>query len=145
MAWLTEEDGLHMLSDAVGIDIQLIRVKVHDNGFNIRAEEARTRRKIVVEIQKETTTNNDQLGKLITYAAGHDAKTVIWMVKEMSEKHRETINWLNENSSGDVAFFVIQPELYQIEDSKPALRLNVVCRPNEWGKGIRMKGQSYLH
>jgi hypothetical protein len=136
--WLAEEQSLRLLSDEIGVDIQLIQVEADVGDFNvdILAEEVGTGRKIVIENQLETT-NHDHLGKLITYASGHDAKVVVWIFKDVREEHRQAIDWLNENTLEDVGFFAVKLELWQIEGSKPALKFDVICRPNEWAKAVK--------
>ena len=136
--WLAEEDNLNMLSEAVGVDIKLVQVEANVGRYNvdILAEEESTGQKIIIENQLEDT-NHDHLGKLITYASGHDAKTMIWIVKNSREEHIKAIEWLNENTDDSLNFFLINIEVWQIDDSKPAPRFEVIVRPNEWAKTIR--------
>ena len=70
--WLSEEPNLRLLSDAVGIELELIETESSVGSFNvdIYAQESGTGRKVIVENQLEDT-NHDHLGKIITYAAGY--------------------------------------------------------------------------
>jgi hypothetical protein len=52
-----------------------------------RNNEEASGRKIIIENQLETT-DHDQLGKIITYASGHDASNVIWIFRDIKEEHR---------------------------------------------------------
>ena len=81
--WLAEKDNLTQLSDEIGIPIRLSEKEagVGKYSVDILAEEEGTGRKIVIENQLEKT-NHDHLGKVITYAAGHDANIVIWIFKD---------------------------------------------------------------
>ena len=63
--------------------------------------------KVIIENQLEMS-NHDHLGKIITYASGLDAKTVVWIVKEAREEHRSAIEWLNNNTSEKLNFFLIE-------------------------------------
>lgn len=136
--WLAEEDNLRRLSDEIGIELESIQVEadVGDFSVDILAQEVGSGRKIIIENQLEIT-NHDHLGKLITYASGHDAKVVIWIFKDVREEHRQAIDWLNENTSEELAFFAVKLELWQIEESNPALKFDVICRPNEWAKAVK--------
>ncbi len=49
-------------------------------------------------------TNHNHLGKIISYAAVHDAEIIIWIVKEVREEHRRSIDWLNEHTDEKINF-----------------------------------------
>ena len=136
--WLAEEENLVLLSDEIGISIKLIEkeVGVGKYSLDILAEEEGTGRKIVIENQLENT-NHDHLGKIITYAAGHDASIVIWIFKDIREEHRSAIDWLNESTGEDVLFFGVKLEAWKINNSEPAPKFQVICRPNEWAKVVK--------
>ena len=76
------------------------------------------------------TTDHDHLGKLITYGSGFDAKTLIWIFKDIDEEHRKAVDWLNENSALNV--FAIKIEIWKIDNSNPAPKFQVICSPNNW-------------
>ena len=65
----------------------------------------------------------------MTYAAALDASAIVWIATAFTQEHRKALDWLNDNSAGDVAFYGVQIELWQIDESKPAIRFNVVSRP----------------
>ena len=136
--WLAEEENLNILSDEIGIDITLLQTEANVGNFNvdILAEEDVTKNKIIIENQLEIT-NHDHLGKLITYAAGYDAKAIIWIVKDVRDEHKQAIEWLNKVTDDQTGFFLIRIELWQIEDSTPAPKFEVIIRPNEWAKTIK--------
>ena len=90
--WLAENENLEALSDAVGVDIKLIQTEASVGKFNvdILAEEDLTGKKIIIENQLEST-DHDHLGKIITYASGHDAEIIIWIVKDTRDEHQKAI------------------------------------------------------
>lgn len=146
--WLSSEENLRLLSSEIGIDIRLVETeaKVGSGRFevDILAEEENGDKKIIIENQLETT-NHDHLGKLITYASGYDASIIIWIFKDIREEHRQAIDWLNENSGENLAFFGIKLEVWQIDDSNPAPRFNIISKPNEWAKTLKQsKGGNKL-
>ena len=134
--WVAENLGA--LSDAVGVDIKLIQTEASVGKFNvdILAEEDLTGRKIIIENQLEAT-DHDHLGKIITYASGHNAEIIIWIVKDTRDEHQKAIEWLNDHTDEDISFFLIRIELWKIDDSKPAPKFEIVVSPNEWAKAIK--------
>ena len=112
--WLAEEDNLALLADAVGLEITIDETESSVGDFNvdIYAMETGTDRKIIIENQLEDT-NHDHLGKLITYASGKSADIVIWVVKRAREEHRAAIEWLNNHTDENIAFFLVEIKLYQ--------------------------------
>lgn len=136
--WLAEKDNLDALSEAIGVDIKLIQTEASVGKFNvdILAEEDLTGKKIIIENQLEAT-NHDHLGKIITYASGHDAEIIIWIVKDTRDEHQKAVEWLNDHTDEDISFFLIRIELWQIDDSKPAPKFEIVVSPNEWAKAIK--------
>lgn len=136
--WLIQDDNIGLLSDAVGIDISIDERESNVGSFNvdIYATETDTGNKIIIENQLEDT-NHDHLGKIITYASGKDAKFIIWIVKKAREEHRHAIEWLNNHTDNEIAFFLIEIELWSINNSDPAVRFNVIEKPNDWAKEIK--------
>ncbi len=79
------------------------------------------------------------LGQILTYAAGLDVFTVVWIAKRFTDEHRATLDWLNEISQEGLNFFGLEIELWRIGDSLPAPKLNIVSKPNEWLKFIKTR------
>lgn len=133
--WLAQECNLQQLSDAIGIDIVLEECESSVGSFNVDlyAIEEGTERRIIIENQLEDT-NHDHLGKLITYASGKGAEVIVWIVKRARDEHRQAIEWLNQNTGVKIGFFLVEIELWQIDDSAIAPQFNVVERPNDWAK-----------
>ena len=136
--WLAKEENLALLSDAVGIDMVLEEQEsnVGDFSVDLYATEDGTGRKIIIENQLEET-NHDHLGKIITYASGKDAEVIIWIVKKARDEHRQAIEWLNQHTDEKSAFFLIEIEVWKINDSEPAAKFNIVERPNDWAKAMK--------
>lgn len=136
--WLSEEENLKTLSEEIGIDIELITTEAKTGSFSteILAVESNTENKIVIGTQLETT-NHEYLGKIITYASGHDAKTIIWIVKEACEEHRQAVDWLNEHTDDEINIFLCRIELWKIGESAIAPKFQIVSSPNNWTKTIK--------
>lgn len=138
--WLAEENNLALLGDSVGVDLELKETESSVGSFNVDifAVESGTGHKVVIENQLEDT-NHDHLGKIITYAAGKGAEIVIWIVARARDEHRQAIEWLNQHTDDGISFFLVEIEIWQIGDSLPAPRFNVVESPNEWAKTEKAK------
>lgn len=138
--WLALDENLQLLSDTIGMDLINAQTEVGVGQFHVDIlAEDETGHKIVIENQLEPT-NHDHLGKLITYASGLDAEVVVWIVSRAREEHEQAITWLNENTTEGTNFFLIEIEVWQIGDSKPAPRFNVIARPNDWAKIVKQSG-----
>jgi hypothetical protein len=136
--WLAEKENIEILSEEIGIDIQVVQTEANVGSFavDILAEEANTGKKIIIENQLEVT-DHDHLGKIITYASGLEANYIIWIFREIREEHRNAIDWLNEISNGEVGFFAIQMELWQIGESERAPKFSIISSPNNWAKAVK--------
>ena len=136
--WLAEEENMNLLGDALGLDITADETEsdVGDFSVDILATENGTGRKVIIENQLEDT-NHDHLGKLITYASGKAANIIVWLVKHAREEHRSAIEWLNNHTDEQADFFLCEIKLYQIGNSAPAVKFEVIERPNAWSKSIR--------
>lgn len=136
--WLAKEENIQELSNTIGIDIEVEATEQFIGNFkaDIVARDISNDQKIIIENQLEKS-NHDHLGKIITYASGVGASTIIWICSAITEEHRQAINWLNEHTSDELRFFALEIELWKIDDSKPAPRFNVICRPNEWFKSTK--------
>ena len=131
--WLAQEENLALLSETVSIDIVLEERESAVGGFSVDifASEEGTGRKIIIENQLEET-NHDHLGKIITYASGKEAEVIIWIVKRARDEHKKAVEWLNQHTDENIGFFLLEIELWRINDSLPAPKFNVVERPNDW-------------
>lgn len=136
--WLSQDDNMTLLADAVGLDITVEETESSVGDFNVDifASETGTDRKIIIENQLEDT-DHDHLGKLITYASGKSADIVIWVVKHAREEHKAAIEWLNNHTDEKIGFFLCEIKLYRIGDSEPAVKFEVLEKPNDWAKEIK--------
>ena len=128
--WLAREENIARLGEALGLELEVEHTEaaVGPYSADILARDSGSGDPVVIENQLGKT-NHDHLGKAITYAAALGASTVVWIASNFTEEHRKAVDWLNDNGSGDVSFFGVRVELWQIDDSRPAVRFNVVARP----------------
>lgn len=133
--WLAKEENIKLIDDEIGLTLVNVNKEVFVGSYrcDLVAEDETTREKVIIENQLEVT-NHDHLGKIITYAAGLDSNTIIWIVKEATEEHRAAIEWLNNNTSNKIGFFLMELHAYKIDDSRPAPMFKIIEKPNDFVK-----------
>lgn len=141
--WLSQDDNIALLADAIGLDITVDETESSVGDFNVDifASETGTDRKIIIENQLEDT-DHDHLGKLITYASGKSADLIIWVVKHAREEHKAAIEWLNNHTDEKIGFFLCEIKLYRIGNSEPAVKFEVIEKPNDWTKEVKQSNFS---
>jgi hypothetical protein len=127
--WLVE--NIDELSKAVGIELEVEKTEVAAGTYSadILAKDTETGKFVVIENQLEKI-NHDHLGKAITYASVLDASTIIWVASDFTEEHKRALDWLNDQTNDEISFYGVQLELWQIDESKLALRFNLISKPN---------------
>src|SRR5690606_23759698 len=81
-------------------------------------------------------TNHTHLGQLLTYAAGLNAVTIVWIAERFTDEHRAALDWLNEITDGEFNFFGLEVELWRIGDSPLAPKFNLASKPNDWSNTV---------
>ena len=90
---------------------------------------------VLIENQLETT-DHTHLGQIMTYLAGLEAQTVIWIAPSFREPHLSAIRWLNEHTSDGFSFFAIKARVVRIGDSPFAPIFEVVEKPDSWSRAL---------
>jgi len=141
--WLASDENIGILSNAIGLEITVEETESSVGNFNsdIYAVESGTDRRIIIENQL-ADTDHDHLGKIITYASGKSADAVVWVVKRARDEHRSAIEWLNNHTDLKIGFFLCEIKLYKIGNSKPAVKFEVIEKPNDWSNKIRKEAIS---
>jgi hypothetical protein len=129
--WLLENDDV--LSDVLGIDLELTASEhpVGPFAVDLLGQDLTNDCVLIVENQL-SPTDHDHLGKLVTYAAGTEARTVVWLAPAFREEHRQALDFLNELGGDRVRFFGIELAAVRIGDSPPAPMLTLRVQPNDW-------------
>ncbi len=142
--WLASEDNIALLADALGMnELEVKAQEEHVGPFraDILCVDPGTDKYVLIENQLEKTDHN-HLGQILTYAAGLDAVTIIWIAEHFTEEHRAAIDWLNRITDKEFNFFGVEIELIKIGDSAAAPMFNVIAKPNGWSKDVRSSQSS---
>ncbi len=143
--WLAE--NIDMLSNALALDLDL---EVTDTEYPVgnlsldllaKAKDGNNSKTVIIENQLGGA-DHSHLGQLLAYAAGLDAKIIIWIADEFRDEYRQVLEWLNEQTPIDIGFFAVIVELFQIEDSPVAFQFKPVIAPNQWKKSVKPTGQT---
>ncbi len=134
--WLLQ--NADVLEDVLGIDLELDEPEhaVGSFSLDLLGKDLTHEAVLIVENQIEAT-DHGHLGQLVTYAAGTEAGTIVWVAKEFREEHRQALDWLNRQTHDDIRFFGIAIRAVRIGSSPAAPFLEVVAKPNDWQKQVR--------
>jgi len=136
--WLAKENNIKILGDTIDLELEVQDQEKNVGPFraDILCKNTSSDHYVLIENQLERT-DHTHLGQLLTYAAGLDAVTIIWISKSFTEEHRAALDWLNRITEEDINFFGIQVEAYKIGDSLPAPMFKIISKPNDWSKTVR--------
>lgn len=129
--WLLE--NADALASVLGIDIELSGAEHPIGGFalDLIGRDLTNNCVLVVENQL-TPTDHGHLGQTVTYAAGTDAKTIVWMATAFREEHRQALDFLNALGGDEVRFFGVEIGVVRIGNSDPAPLFKLRAQPNDW-------------
>lgn len=138
--WLAE--NLDRLSDVLGIQLALEgrEVAVERFAADILARNLLDDSLVLIENQFQQS-DHSHLGQIMTYLAGLEAQTVVWIAPRFREPHLSAIRWLNEHTEEPFAFFAVELRVVRIGDSPMVPLFDVVERPNDWERSIKTKSR----
>jgi hypothetical protein len=135
--WLAQEENIQLLGETIGIDLEVEAQEKSVGPFraDILCKDTVTNHWVLIENQL-TRTDHTHLGQLLTYAAGLNAVSIVWIAERFTDEHRAALDWLNEITDERFNFFGLEVELWQIGSSAIAPKFNVVGKPNDWTKSV---------
>ncbi|AUR10515.1 hypothetical protein PhaeoP48_00502 [Phaeobacter inhibens] len=137
--WLAREENITLLGETLNMSLEVEQEEQRVGRFSAdilcKDTSATDAGWVVIENQLETT-DHSHLGQILTYAAGLEAKTCVWVAANFHEEHRAAIDWLNEISSDEFQFFGLEIELWRIGESPAAPKFNIVAKPNDWKREV---------
>ena len=134
--WLL--NNADVLSDLLGMDLALEVAEHPVGGFSLdlMGRDETTGEVVIVENQLETS-DHEHLGQILTYAAGTDPTTIVWVAASFRAEHRAAIDWLNARTDEETRFFAVELGVVRIGQSDPAPSFRLVAQPNDWEKTVR--------
>jgi len=135
--WLAQEDNLGVLADTLGLELELEAEERPVGPFraDILCKDTANGSWVLIENQLERT-DHTHLGQLLTYAAGLQAVTIVWVARTFTDEHRAALDWLNEVTDSSFRFFGLEVEVWRIGDSAAAPKFNIISKPNEWTRSV---------
>lgn len=130
--------NVDVLSDLLGMDLTLEVAEhpVGDFSLDLMGRDETDGRVVIVENQLERS-DHTHLGQILTYAAGTDPTTIVWVAAGFRPEHREAIDWLNARTDENTRFFAVEIEVVRIGQSEPAPNFRLVAQPNDWAKTVK--------
>lgn len=127
-----------VLSDLLGMDLALEVAEHPVGGFSLDllGRDTATGRVVIVENQLDTS-DHTHLGQLLTYAAGTDPTTIVWVAPAFRAEHRAALDWMNTRTDENTRFFGVEIAVVRIGDSDPAPMFKLIAQPNDWEKTVR--------
>lgn len=134
--WLAS--NIDRLSQAISIPLELTgtEVAVEDFSADILAQNAEDGSYVLIENQLERT-DHKHLGQILTYLAGLEAQTVIWIAPDFREPHLTAIRWLNDHTSDGFSFFAVALRVVQIDNSAMAPLFEIVAKPDNFERQLK--------
>ena len=135
--WLAQEENLTLLGKTLGIELELEAQEINVGDFraDILCKNTEDDSWVIIENQLDPT-DHKHVGQLLTYAAGLDASTVIWIGKTFRSEHCAMLDWQNRITDERYRFFGVEMKVWQIEDSARAVQFDVISSPNNWTRGV---------
>lgn len=133
--WLAA--NLDRLSQAIGIPLELSGTEMRVGIFSadILARNPADDSVVLIENQLESS-DHTHLGQIMTYLAGLETHTMVWVAPHFREEHLSAIKWLNEHTVDPFAFFAVRLRVVRIGDSPFAPLFEVIERPNNWDRQV---------
>lgn len=134
--WLAE--NIDHLAEVIGIPLELTGTEVAVGTFaaDILARNGLDGSLVLIENQLQEG-DHGHLGQIMTYLAGLEAQTVVWIAPSFREPHLSAIRWLNEHTADDFSFFAVRLRVVRIGNSPFAPIFEIAEKPNDWDREVK--------
>lgn len=132
--WLAK--NIEHLSEMLNMRLSVEQLEKTVGSFSVDMAARNEDGDLVVVENQLSQSDHDHLGKLLTYATNLGAKVAVWISSDPRNEHATAVEWLNEYSPADVAFFLVRVSAWRIGDSTPAVHFDKIVSPDEDAKEI---------
>lgn len=135
--WLAAPENITLIGEAIGLELEVLAQEKNVGPFraDILCRDTLTGHYVLIENQLERT-DHTHLGQLLTYAAGLEAVSIVWVARTFTDEHRAALDWLNRITIDTANFFGLEIELWKIGESQVAPKFNVESQPNDWAETV---------
>ncbi len=129
--WLA--DNLSFLAGALNIELEFeAREKtIGELRADLVCRNKADNSRIVIENQLDKS-DHSHLGQVLTYAAGLQAVTLVWISTEFRDPHRVTLDWQNEITDARFKFFGVELYTWKGTGSNYMAQLTLISKPYGW-------------
>ena len=137
--WVSSPEGLQLIGETLNLELETLSSssEVHVGRFRadvVCIDTSEPDDSLVLIENQLNHTDHEHVGQVLTYAAGLDAVTIIWIATKFREEHTAVIEWLNRITNERYRFFGLEIGLVKIGDCGPAATFSVVAKPNDWSQ-----------
>lgn len=137
--WVSSREGLQLIGETLNLELETLSSssEVHVGRFRadvVCVDTSDPDDSLVLIENQLNPTDHEHVGQVLTYAAGLDAMTVIWIASKFREEHSAVVDWLNRITNERYRFFGLEIGLVKIGDCGPAATFSVVAKPNDWSQ-----------
>ena len=138
--WLA--DNLDRLSEVIGIGLESIQTEAPVEQFSadILAHNPMDDSIVLIENQLEGS-DHTHLGQIMTYLAGLEAQTVVWIARYFEDAHLSAIRWLNDHTTDSFNLFAVKVKVVKIGESPLVPVFEIIEQPNDWERQVRAKAR----
>lgn len=129
--WLA--DNLPFLARTLNMELEFEAKEKDVEGFraDLVCRNKVDNSRIVIENQLEKS-DHSHLGQVLTYAAGLQAVTLVWIATEFRNPHRVTLDWHNEITDAQFKFFGVELRTWQYRTADYFAEFSIVSKPDNW-------------
>ena len=119
----------------MGLDLELQSSEAPVGSFSldVLAHDLGSNRPVIIENQWKPPITTTWGSCLPTWQVTTLMRPV-WLTQDFRDEHRQALDWLNQRTDEDTAFYGVVVEAWRIDGSRPAPHFRVVAAPNDWQK-----------